>query len=438
VFDGVPTVDENRAPAARRPIDLSVLRMAPVRRLLAAQWTSLSGDWAMIAALPFVVYSLGGGPRALALGFAASAVSMVCLVLLGGVLADRHGRRRTLLFAETTRMVTQAALAASLLLGTARPWQVIAAMAALGAGEALAQPALSGLTAEVVPAGRLQAANALRGMLASVAVLSGPLLAGLALLLGGPGAAVALDAASYGLSALLLRGLRPLGGVWLRGAGGSLLADLRAGWAEFSARTWLWVMVCEFALFNMLVFGPFEVLGSQIAHRSLGGAGTWSAILAAFGLGQIAGAMLALAWPARRPLLAVALLLLGWVPLLVLLAAAAPLATIIIAAALAGAGWLLLDAIWEATLQGHVPGAHLSRVSSYDWLGATALMPFGFLLAVPVGSALGTGTALLLSALVVVLLSSAALATPAVRRMSRPAAGSTQGRDPVPARATAA
>jgi MFS family permease len=430
-------VKEDRGRAGRHPLDLSVLRLAPVRRLLAAQWTSLSGDWAMIAALPFVVYSLGGGPAEIGLGFALSAVSLVCLVLPGGVLADRHGRRRMLLVAETARMVTQALLAASLLLGTARPWQVIVAMAAIGAGEALAQPALSGLTAEIVPPDRLQGANALRGMLVSVAVLTGPALAGLALLAGGPGAAVALDAASYGLSALLLRGMRPLSGIWLRGAGGSLLADLRTGWAEFSAHTWLWVMVCEFALFNMLVFGPFEVLGSQIAHRSLGGAGTWSAILAAFGLGQIGGAALALAWPARRPLLAVALLLLGWIPLLVLLAAVAPLPLIVAAAVITGVGWLLLDAIWEATLQAQIPPDRLSRVSSYDWLGATALMPFGLVLAVPVGAALGTGATLLLSALVVVLLSCAALAVPGVRRMAGPPAASAQAKDRAPVPATA-
>jgi hypothetical protein len=391
----------------------------PLRRLLAAQWASLSGNWAMVAALPFVVFSLDGGTGQVALAFGTGALSLVCLVLLGGVLADRHGRRRMMILAETMRLVSQGTLAALLLLGVAHVWQVILAEAAIGAGAALAQPALTGLMAEIVPTAELQRANALRGMLGSVAVLSGPALAGAALLLGGPGAAVALDAASYGLSALLLRGVRPPRNARRTGAGSSILADLRAGWSEFSRHTWLWALVTEFALFNMLVFGPFEVLGAQIAHTSLGGAGAWSAILAGFGVGEVAGALLALARSAARPLLAVALLLLGWVPLLVLLGAAAPLPVIVAAAALTGVAWMLLTAIWESTLQARIPRAQLSRVSSYDWLGSTALMPLGLILAAPLGAALGAGTALLLSAAVTVALTAVMLSVPGVRRLSR-------------------
>jgi hypothetical protein len=83
------------------------------------------------------------------------------------------------------------------------------------------------------------------------------------------------------------------------------------------------------------------------------------------------------------------------VPLLVLLGAAAPLPVIVAAAALTGVAWMLLTAIWESTLQARIPRAQLSRVSSYDWLGSTALMPLGLILAAPLGAALGAGIALL-------------------------------------------
>jgi MFS family permease len=333
------------------------------------------------------VYSLGGGSGEVGIAFATGAASLVCLVLLGGVLADRHGRGRVLLVAETMRMLTQALLAALLLTGTAHYWEVLAAQVSIGAGAALAQPALTGLVAEIVaPQGR-QSANALRGMLGSLAMVSGPVLAGAAIALGGPGAAVALDAASYAASALLLLSLGPVIAAREGPARRSTFGvELRAGWVEFSTRTWLWVMVAAFAAVNLFVFGPFEVLDAETAHASLGGAGAWSAILAAFGFGSLLGALLASAWEPGRPLRATACLLLAWVPLLLALAGPAPLAAIAAAATIAGAGWLLLAAIREATMQTRVPAERLSRVASYDWLGSNALLPVGLSLSpAPVG-----------------------------------------------------
>lgn len=429
---------EGRAPRrgrCRGALDLSAVGDAPLRRLLAAQWTSLSGDFAMLAALPFIVYGLGGGPGEVGIAFAVGAASLVVLVLFGGVLADRHGRRRMMIVADLGRGATQTTLAVLLLAGTAHYWQVLLAEASIGSGAALAQPALTGLVAEIVDPGRRQGANALRGMLGSLAMLAGPALAGAAIVLGGPGVAVALDAASYAVSALLLIGL---GTAPRRRAApsesppGAFHAELLAGWSEFSSRPWLWATVVSFAGLNMLVFGPFEVLGAQTAHASLGGAGAWSSILAAFGLGSLAGGLLALAWRPGRPLVAVGLLLLVWTPLLVLLALAAPLAAILGAAAVTGAGWLLLVAIWEATIQENIPGPQLSRVVSYDWLGSNALLPLGLLLAAPIGASLGVGTALLLSAAVAVAATGIVLAVPGVRRMARPTVPHDGGGAPLP------
>jgi hypothetical protein len=187
-----------------------------------------------------------------------------------------------------------------------------------------------------------------------------------------------------------------------------------------------------FSVLNMLVLGPFEVLGAETAHASLGGAGAWSAILAAFGLGSLGGATVALAWAPRRPLRATALLLLSWVPLTLALSGPAPLVVILAVAATTGAAWVLLCAIWESTLQSWVPESQISRVSSYDWLGSNALLPVGLLLAAPLGAALGTGSALVLSACVAVAVCAVMVAVPGVRRMPRPVAadGSRVGGDP--------
>src|SRR2546422_89464 len=62
------------------------------------------------------------------------------------------------------------------------------------------------------------------------------------------------------------------------------LHDLRDGWKEFRSRTWLWVGVWAAGIANMMS-AAFFVLGAVIAKTSLGGAGSWALILAAFGVG---------------------------------------------------------------------------------------------------------------------------------------------------------
>jgi hypothetical protein len=65
----------------------------------------------------------------------------------------------------------------------------------------------------------------------------------------GSGAALALDAGTYAVSVLAVALLRTSS----RPAApkGSMLADLREGWSEFRARTWMWVTTLQFSLFNL-------------------------------------------------------------------------------------------------------------------------------------------------------------------------------------------
>ena len=95
-------------------------------------------------------------------------------------------------------------------------------------------------------------------------------------------------------------------------------------------------------------------------------------------------------------------------------------------------GVTLFFTLWEVSLQEHVPGDALSRVSSFDYLSATALMPVGTALAGPVAAALGTRPSLLGMSAVGVACALAFLAVPQVRDLPR-GAGAL---DAVPATAT--
>jgi hypothetical protein len=56
---------------------------------------------------------------------------------------------------------------------------------------------------------------------------------------------------------------------------------------------------------------------------------------------------------------------------------------------LAGTGIALFDVWWHTALAERVPPHMLSRVTSYDWMGSLALLPIGYVLAGPLGEALG-------------------------------------------------
>ena len=55
------------------------------------------------------------------------------------------------------------------------------------------------------------------------------------------------------------------------------------------------------------------------------------------------------------------------------------------------------NAVWESTLQRHIPPEALSRVSAYDWFGSLAFRPLGLAIWGPVAAAIGIATSLWLA-----------------------------------------
>jgi hypothetical protein len=83
-----------------------------------------------------------------------------------------------------------------------------------------------------------------------------------------------------------------------------------------------------------------------------------------------------------------------WPAAIAVYAAGPPLAVLFPAMAAAGAGIGLFAVWWETALAQRIPPHLLSRVSAWDWMGSLALLPFGYLLAGPVGRAIGNADAL--------------------------------------------
>jgi MFS family permease len=397
--------------------ELDVLRLRDFRLVFGSALVSLVGDGIVPVALTFAVLDLTGSATDLGVVMAARTVALVGALLVGGVVADRVSRRTVMVGADLVRLVSQAAIAVLLITGRATVLELAISQAILGAATGFFNPASSGLIPQV--AGEwLQQANSLRGMAVAAGSIAGPAIAGALVVASSPGIALAVDAASYGFSGLLL--VRVHVGATARAAQ-RFLVDLRDGFVEVRARTWVWATIAVASVINALAVA-FVVLGAVVAKRELGGAGAWALILAAQGVGALVGGWLLLRLRPRRPMLIAVLIgLLPAVPTL-LLAIPAALAVIAVAGLLAGLGGMVFNTLWETTLQQHIPEIVRSRVSSYDWFGSLALQTVGFAVIGPFATAVGISTALWICGAVELLMVAALLAVTDVRAIrARPA-----------------
>lgn len=393
---------------------LDVLRGREFRLLFGGQAVSVLGDRIAVVALAFAVLEIGGSTSQVGLVLAAGALPLVATVLVGGGVGDRASRRTVMVAADLVRVASQGAMAALLIAGAAEVWMLALLAGATGAATGFFSPASTGLLPEVVLAEQLQPANALRASAAATGEILGPAVGGALVAAAGAGWAMGVDAATFAASAACLALLRPPP----RAAGrrSSFVEDLREGWAVFRSRRWVWSFVLYFALGNLL-WGAWGALGPVVADRELGGAAAWGAVLAAMGVGALAGSLLAVRARPRRPLLLAAAADGLFALPLACLAAAPPVALIACGALLAGAGMALAVALWESTLQRHIPSESLSRVSSYDWFGALAFAPLGLAAWGPIAAAIGTGVALWIAFGLVVALTAALIGVSDVRRL---------------------
>jgi MFS family permease len=375
--------------------------------------TSLLGSAMSQIALTFAVLLSGGSAADLGYVYAASVVPQVVFMLGGGVLADRLGRRRVMLGADASALVIQASLAAALFAGRPPVWLFAVLAGLLGSADAFFGPALSGLTPEIVTAGRLADANALLGVAQAAARIAGPALAGVLIAVSRPAAVIAVDAASFGISLAALALLRvppaavPAHSPW---------RDLAQGWAEFRSQSWLWITTVQFALFNLLTWAPFLLLTPILARADLGGARGYGIVQASLAGGAIATGLLLVGRRPSRPLVIATIGTFGYgVPCLAL-ALRLPLAAVAAAAALAGAGSATSSAYSATVLQQRVPPALLGRVSAIDLTGAYALGAAGYAVIGPLTDIVGAGRLLAFAAAYATLSSAVILTLSPIRR----------------------
>lgn len=426
----------------------AILRQRTFRHLFLAQAVSWLGTAIAPVALAFAILGRGGTATDLGLVEACSAGALVASLLAGGVLADRFARYRVMVGSDLVACAAQGAVAALFISGWA-PLGLVAALAAVGgAAGGISYPCLRGLVPQVVDGPQVQSANALIQLAQNSTRLLGASISGVLVVGVGAGWGLAFDSLTFLLSAafVLTSGAprttpAPDKDADAAPEPASILADLRDGWREVRSRQWLWVCIAEFTVVNLCWSPSVQVLGPVVARQHYGGALAWSVIVTAQAVGLVGGSLLAMRLRPAFPLLFATLITFAFLPPFFLLAVHAPVWLVAVSMLGIGVAIDVYEVLWVTTMQENIPADKISRVASWDALGAFVLGPVGLVIVGPVAAVLGTEGTLIGAGGLVLLSTLAALGTPSVRRLPakpKPAAGgeaAAENPGPVPSSA---
>src|SRR6266581_3605029 len=174
------TADPVTAPTPPGPRTLRRMLTAFTYRDFRVQWfgacTSSIGTWMQIVAQNWLVLSLTHSAFFLGLDAFLQQLPIILFSLVGGVLADRYDRRRTLIASQYLQMATSAALAALMYFHVVQIWHILTLSFVTGIAQSFGGPAYQSLTPSLVDKKDLPNAVALNSIQFNVARVLGPLL----------------------------------------------------------------------------------------------------------------------------------------------------------------------------------------------------------------------------------------------------------------------
>jgi len=344
-------------------IDVGPLREnRDFRLLFTGRFLSFAGNTMALAAANWQVYDLTRSSLAVGLLTLTSSAGMLAGLLLGGMLADRHDRRKLLLASRLPLAGFAGLLAANSLLGRPHLWAVYALLLGMGAFSGLGSPSSSAAVPALVGTDRLAAAAALNSLGSQLGVLGGPALAGVLIARSGLPACYAIDAACFAMFGLTLSFIRPLPPSVRADRPG--LRSMAAGLAHVRRNRVVGGMLAVDA--SAMIFGMPTALFPAIAREHFGGgAATFGLLAAAPGLGALLGAATS-GWTSRlaRPGRVVIGAGLLWGAAITGFGLSGSLGLALAFLALAGMADLVSEVLRNALLQRYTPDAVRGRVSS--------------------------------------------------------------------------
>ena len=270
------------------------------------QWigacTSSIGTWMQIVAQNWLVLSLTQSAFFLGLDAFLQQLPIMLLTLIGGVLADRRDRRRTLLTSQYIQMATSGTLAALMYFQVVQIWHILVLSFTTGVAQAFGGPAYQSLIPSLVEKKDLPNAVALNSIQFNIARVLGPLLFGASLTAFAAwgysepqamNACFLLNSLSflvviYTLSVLHVKHIPQT-------TTESMSTQLKGGLSYVKSHGSMVALIILAAVTTFLGFAVLTFLPIFASQVFKEGAGTYSHLMAFSGAGSVVGA-LAIAW----------------------------------------------------------------------------------------------------------------------------------------------
>ncbi|HYT32603.1 MAG TPA: MFS transporter [Thermoanaerobaculia bacterium] len=378
------------------------------RLLWAGAFTSSVGTWMQEVAQNWLILTMTGSAFLLGLDAFLGDAPFLAFSLFGGVLADRVDRRRILLGSQLVQL-TSAFLLAGLIWGHAvQVWIILTLSFVVGFAQSFGGPAYQALIPTLVDKKDIGNAITLNSIQFNLARVIGPVLAGIAFYKLGAAACFGLNGLSFLAVIVALLALKR--GALDRPPGTpepfreSLKTGLRAVRDAKPLRGLIALsFVGSFCAMPLVTFLP--VFAREVFHRDAKG---YSVLLAAFGIGAVAGAVGIAGFVQRFPhkgVLAVAMqMTFGALTVGFALSRTPALSYALLL--LAGAALMIVFAMFMTLVQSNVDDRLRGRVVSVYSLAFRGAMPLGNLTAGVLASFLGAPRVLILDGAVLMAMGS--------------------------------
>lgn len=364
------------------------------RIFFSGQVVSVTGTWMQNIAAAWLILELTGSPVAVGLLMLCQFLPATALGLFSGVLVDRLDVRRTVIATQAASMVFAVALAAVTLGGVVEPWMVYLLAGLRGISLVVDHPARQAFTFQLVGRSELPNAVALNSGLFNGTRVLGPALGGLVIAAAGPGACFLLNAVSFVAVLASLRLIRPADLFPLdRGDDRpTFVRGSREAFAFVRSVPLAAVVLGTVLLVTTFAFN-FNVLLPVLAKQTLlEGPEVFGIVMACFGVGALAGALVSATISRASPRLVVGgVAAFGLVELLL-----APQSSLVAVAPLlvaAGLAFTLWTSNANASLQLATPDRLRGRMMGFYYFAFNGAGPAGGLLAGWLAAAGGTALA---------------------------------------------
>jgi len=359
------------------------------RLLWIGEGVSVLGDHFTMIALPWLVLQLTGDSLAMGSVLALAAIPRALLMLVGGALTDRFSSRNMMLVSNLVRFLLVASLTALVFAERVEIWMLYVFAVSFGVADAFFYPAQSSMAPQLVKKEHLQVANSLIHGTMMLAMLAGPLLAGLIIAALGDGHSEAEGmqgiATALGVDTLtFLVSLTSLAFIKLQRATSSgesenILASIRSGlkfvWSDVPLRAFFFVVAAITFFFS----GPFNIGVPLLADtRFPEGAVAYGTIISTWAGGSLVGMALAGVLPRPDPK-RMGSVLLGLVSIMGIGLAILGLSNSMFFAA--GIGFVLgalngyINIFFTTWVQSRAPATFIGRLMSLLMFASTGLYP---------------------------------------------------------------